>query len=98
MLIFAHIFAGALLGLGLWHLTNDRRAVIFCIALSILPDLIDKTLGFLLPAVLGGGRTGFHALVIIIVILLCMLMFSQSAVRWQVGRNRRCSPAPPDNG
>ena len=43
MLNFAHIFAGALLGLGFWHLTNDRRAVPFCIAGSILLDLIDKS-------------------------------------------------------
>ncbi len=27
MYIFAHVFAGALLGLILWHLPNDRRAI-----------------------------------------------------------------------
>ena len=32
MYIFAHVFAGALLGLILWHLLNDRRAIHFCIA------------------------------------------------------------------
>jgi len=82
MLICAHIFAGALLGLGFWHLTNDRRAVIVCIFGSILPDLVDKSLGLLFPSVLGGGRTVFHALVIIIVILLCMLVFFPSTARW----------------
>jgi len=81
MLIFAHIFAGALLGLGFWHLTSDRRAVLFCIAGSILPDLIDKTLGLSFPSVLGGGRTLFHALVIVLVILLCMLILSPSRFR-----------------
>jgi len=59
MLIFAHIFAGALLGLGFWHLTNDRRAIIVCIVASILPDLIDKSLGLLFPLVLGGGGERF---------------------------------------
>jgi len=82
MLIFAHIFAGALLGLGFWHLTNDRRAVLFCVVGSILPDFIDKSLGFVFPSVLGGGRTVFHALVIISVILLCTLIFFRSTARW----------------
>jgi membrane-bound metal-dependent hydrolase YbcI (DUF457 family) len=82
MLIFAHIFAGALLGLGFWHLTNDRRAVLFCVVGSILPDLIDKSLGLVFPSVLGGGRTVFHALVIIMVILLCTLIFFRSMARW----------------
>jgi hypothetical protein len=82
MLIFAHIFAGALLGLGFWHLTNDRRAVLFCISGSILPDLIDKPLGLLFPSVLSGGRTVFHTFVIIIVVLLCILIFFRSTLRW----------------
>lgn len=82
MLIFAHILAGALLGLGFWHITNDRRAVLFCIIGSILPDLIDKPLGFLFPSVFGGGRTVFHALIISIVILFCIFLFFQSPVRW----------------
>ena len=78
MLIFAHVFAGALLGLGFWHLTNDRRAVPLCIAASILPDLIDKSLGLLFPAVLGGGRTVFHSLMIVGVLLLGVLLFVRS--------------------
>ena len=79
MYIFAHIFAGALLGLVFWHLTNDRRAVPLCIAASILPDLIDKSLGLLFPFVLGGGRTMFHSLMIVgIVLILCLLLFVRS--------------------
>ena len=79
MFIFAHIFAGALLGLGFWHLTNDRRAVPLCIAASILPDLIDKSLGLAFPLVLGGGRTVFHSLMIVgVVLLLCLLLFVRS--------------------
>jgi len=78
MLIFAHIFAGALLGLGIWHLTDDRRAIPVCIAASILPDLIDKSLGLLFPLVLGGGRTVFHSLIIVGVVLLWMLLFVRS--------------------
>jgi hypothetical protein len=76
MLIFAHIFAGALLGLGFWHLTTDRRALPVCIFASVLPDLIDKSLGLLFPFVLGGGRTVFHSLIIVgTLIILCLLLF-----------------------
>jgi hypothetical protein len=78
MLIFAHIFAGALLGLGFWHLTNDRRALPLCIIASVLPDLIDKSLGLAFPLVLGGGRTVFHSLMIVGIFLLCVLLFARS--------------------
>ena len=79
MLIFVHVFAGALLGLGFWHLTKDRRAIPLCIAASILPDLIDKSLGLAFPLVLGGGRTVFHSLMIVgAVLLLWLLLFVRS--------------------
>ena len=79
MFIFAHIFAGALLGLGFWHLTSDRRALPLCITASILPDLIDKSLGLAFPLVLGGGRTVFHSLLIVgVVLLLWVLLFGRS--------------------
>lgn len=78
MFIFAHVFAGALLGLVFWHLTNDRRAIPVCIAASILPDLIDKSLGLLFPVVFEGGRTVFHSLGIVFIILIVTLMFIRS--------------------
>lgn len=81
MFIFAHVFAGALLGLVFWHLTNDRRAIVVCIAGSVIPDLIDKSLGLLFPAVLGGGRTVFHSLSIFLVVLIITLMFVRSSLR-----------------
>jgi len=81
MFLFAHVFAGALLGLVFWHLTNDRRAIPVCITASILPDLIDKSLGLLFPVVLGGGRTVFHSLGIVFIILIVTLMFVRSSIR-----------------
>jgi hypothetical protein len=81
MFIFAHVFAGALLGLVFWHLTNDRRAIVAGIAGSILPDVIDKSLGLLFPSVLGGGRTVFHSLGIVLVILIITLMFVRFSLR-----------------
>ena len=78
MFIFAHVFAGALLGLLFWHLTSDRRALPLCIAGSVLPDVIDKSLGLLFPSVLGAGRTVFHSLMIVGVVVLCILLVFRS--------------------
>jgi hypothetical protein len=81
MFIFAHIFAGALLGLVLWHMTHDRRAILICSAGAALPDLIDKPLAFLFPSVLGSGRTLFHSLGSIGIILLVLFLFIQPLSR-----------------
>ncbi len=81
MFIFAHVFIGALFGFILWHLTNERRAIPLCSAGSILPDLVDKPLGLLFPAVLGGGRTVFHSLGIVFIILIVTLLVFQSNTR-----------------
>jgi len=69
MLIFAHLFAGAVLGLALGWFLKDNRVIPLCIAASILSDIIDKPLGFiLLPQTLGPGRIYFHALLAVVVI------------------------------
>jgi len=81
MFIFAHVFAGALLGLVFWHLTKDRRAIPVCIAGSIIPDLIDKSLGLLFPSVLSSGRTVFHSIALVFVILLITLLFVRTDLR-----------------
>ena len=81
MFIFAHLFAGALLGLVFWHLTKNRRAIPVCIAGSAIPDLIDKSLGILFPSVLDGGRTVFHSLGLVLLILLFLLIFVRSNLK-----------------
>ncbi|MCK9630023.1 MAG: metal-dependent hydrolase [Methanoregula sp.] len=63
MFLFAHVFLGAFIGLGFWHLTRDRRALPLCIIGAILPDLLDKSLALLLPAFFGSGRTLGHSLI-----------------------------------
>ena len=81
MFIFAHVFAGALLGLVFWHLTQDRRAIPVCIAGSILPDIIDKSLGLLFPSVLSSGRTVFHSLGLVFITLILILIFIRTDLR-----------------
>jgi hypothetical protein len=73
MYIFAHVFCGILLGLGFWQLTGDRRAVLLCIAGSLLPDLIDKPAGILVPA-LYSGRTIDHSVLVVIVAFFIALI------------------------
>jgi hypothetical protein len=62
MFAFAHVFFGALIGLGFWHLTHNRRALPLCILSAILPDLLDKPLALLFPDIVGSGRTIGHSL------------------------------------
>jgi membrane-bound metal-dependent hydrolase YbcI (DUF457 family) len=70
MFIFAHIFAGSILGLALCWILKDTRIIPFCIAGAILPDLIDKPLGYLLlPQAIDSGRTYFHSLIAVCIII-----------------------------
>jgi hypothetical protein len=62
MYLFAHVFSGALIGLGCMYLIHDLRALPVCILGSILPDLLDKPLAFLFPGILGTSRTIGHSL------------------------------------
>jgi hypothetical protein len=69
MLIFAHVFAGAAFGLVLGWFLCDTRLIPLCIAASVIPDFIDKPLGYiLLPQALDSGRTYFHALIAVAMI------------------------------
>jgi hypothetical protein len=69
MFIFAHLVCGILLGLFFCSIIHDRRAIPLCIVSSLLPDIIDKPLGLLFPA-LGCGRSIFHALFIVLIVLI----------------------------
>lgn len=77
MFIFAHVFCGALIGLGFWHLTNDRRALPLCIFGAILPDLLDKFSALLFPELLGSGRTICHSLAFFAIVLLFGILIWQ---------------------
>jgi hypothetical protein len=62
MFVFAHVFAGILIGFGFWLLTGDRRALPVAVFGALLPDLIDKSLSLLIPGIFGSGRTLGHTL------------------------------------
>jgi hypothetical protein len=61
MFAIAHAFCGLIVGLAFLGITNDRRVVPLCILGALLPDLIDKPLALLVPA-LGSGRTLGHTI------------------------------------
>jgi hypothetical protein len=74
MYFFAHLFTGVLIGLGLFYLTNDRRLVPVCVAGSLIPDLLDKTLVFLVPGLFESTRTIGHTLLLAAVFVIAALI------------------------
>jgi len=74
MYFFAHLFTGILIGLGGFHLCRDRRVFPVCIAGSLIPDLLDKPLMFLVPGIFGSTRTLGHTLLFVIVLVLAAII------------------------
>lgn len=75
MYVFAHLFAGVVIGLALMWIFK-RRILFWAAALgSILPDLIDKPLGLIvLHSSVNNGRIYFHSLIAVAVVLLIGLV------------------------
>jgi hypothetical protein len=70
MYFFVHLFTGIILGLLLGDIFRGGRWLIPCAFGAILPDLIDKPVGFvLLPGIIGDGRFLFHSLPVAGVVL-----------------------------
>lgn len=75
MFFFFHIFAGLVLGLLIGDLLHDRRWVIPFVIGAILPDLIDKPLGYIFFAdVFGNGRIFMHSLLVFSILLIIGLL------------------------
>jgi hypothetical protein len=74
MYLFAHLFTGILLGLGFCHLCKDRRLVLVCIAGSLFPDVLDKSLRFIIPGLFGSTRTIGHTLSLAVLIGIAALI------------------------
>lgn len=68
MLIACHLFSGLIAGLFLQDRFHSPRAVPVCLLGSVLPDLIDKPLGFIIFPATGDGRLIAHALAGLIII------------------------------
>ncbi|MDO9326117.1 MAG: metal-dependent hydrolase [Methanoregula sp.] len=70
MYFFFHLIAGIILGVLISDFLKDQRWLIPCAIGAVLPDLIDKPIGYLLfPATIGSGRIYTHTLLIAIIIM-----------------------------
>lgn len=63
MYMLCHLLSGILLGTLLSGFTGERRMAFACTLGAILPDLVDKTLGLVIPGTAGYGRIFSHTLV-----------------------------------
>ena len=78
MYFFFHLLTGIILGFLISDLLDDRRWLIPCTVGAILPDLIDKPIGYLLfPTTIGYGRIYSHTLLAAILVLACGLAIWQ---------------------
>ena len=74
MYLFAHLFTGILLGLGFSQLCKDRRLVPVCIAGTLFPDVLDKSLRFIIPGFFGSTRTIGHTVFLAVLIGIAALI------------------------
>jgi len=75
MYLFFHLFTGVVLGLLIGDLLRDPRWLIPTAIGAVLPDLIDKPLGYiLLPDIIGYGRSVFHSLTTFLILLAAGLL------------------------
>lgn len=71
MLFFSHLVIGIFAGIILAFLFNDSRVVIFTAVGSVLPDLIDKPVGYiLLGDWISNGRIFFHGFWLMLFLLV----------------------------
>lgn len=71
MLFMGHLVLGLIAGFILYEVLHDRNVIIFCALGSILPDIVDKPLGYIvLDSVLNSGKIYFHSLIIFLLFVL----------------------------
>ncbi len=80
--VFCHLLAGLLLGIVFYAWKRDGLVIVGAALGSLLPDLIDKPLGFLISGTVGFGRIYAHTLLFLGVLLLA------GAALWR-GSSRR---------
>jgi hypothetical protein len=84
MFFFFHLLIGFLIGLLIGDLLNDRRWVIPCAVGAVLPDLLDKPLGYLVfSSTINYGRIWFHSLLLLdIVLALGIVIWMYRRILW----------------
>ncbi len=70
MYFFFHLLTGLILGFLLSEFLHDQRWLLACAAGAVLPDLIDKPIGYIFfPATIGYGRIYSHTILVALLIL-----------------------------
>ena len=81
MFFFFHLFTGIVLGYLISDILRDRRWMVPCAVGAVLPDLIDKPVGFIiLGGVIDNGRIWCHSLLFAAIVLVAGLLL------WKVRR------------
>ena len=84
MLIFCHLCIGSILGLHLARVMGNHRMLALATLGSIIPDLVDKPLGYLVYGdILGHGRLYLHTLLFLLV-LACLGVLAMHLYRSNV--------------
>jgi membrane-bound metal-dependent hydrolase YbcI (DUF457 family) len=75
MFFFFHLFTGIVLGYLISDILKDRRWLIPCAVGAVLPDLIDKPVGFVIfGGVIDNGRIWCHSLIFAAIVLVAGLL------------------------
>jgi len=83
MLFLGHLVIGLVLGFILYELFQDKNIIVFCAIGSVLPDVIDKPLGYIIfNSTLSNGKIFFHSL------LILLLFFIAGLIVWRWYRSR----------
>jgi hypothetical protein len=75
MYFFFHLITGIIIGLLLGDILRDPRWILPCAVGAVLPDLVDKPLGFILfQATINNGRIWFHGVFVFVLVLVIGLV------------------------
>jgi hypothetical protein len=74
MFVLAHLLVGVLIGVLLYLWRRERWLILAAAVGSILPDLIDKPLGYLILEGVNFGRIYFHSLIFLLAFVIAGLL------------------------
>jgi hypothetical protein len=75
MLFMGHLVIGLIIGFILYEFFHDRTIIVFVAIGSVLPDVVDKPLGYIIfGSTLDNGKIFFHGLIIVILFFITGLI------------------------
>ena len=75
MLFLGHLVIGLIVGFILYEFFHDQTVIVFVAIGSVLPDIIDKPLGYIiLGSTLDNGKIFYHSLIIVLLFFVTGLL------------------------